>query len=232
VKPRGSFAHVIEKSVREAQGRLVWLEAHAETIVENYEKWLDDGNQGRSYDGDGRGGQELTQPERDAESSIAGGDRIVRDWAALVKEISAASKACGRAKRLGENFVVDTSDSATREASSVASLKNQPAGSGTCENCGRECSGARGKNRAGDATLEDRLKAKRCPPCYLYWYRSGRLEERPREMWNDERLMDYEIDPRPARCVAEKWSAGTEYACRLFEDHDGDHDWIKRTLVA
>lgn len=229
-------AALIARIAREAQGFLGWVEAHAGDIVANYERWSDDGRKGRSYEGDGRGGQDLTHPERYAEAALSGrGDEIEQDWCRFAEALKVARQSCLTAKRSGENFIVDSSEGARREASSVASLKNEAAGAGFCVNCGHECSGARGKGRSGESVIEDRLKSKRCPPCYLWWYRSGFASERPRERWDEVQLEAYAvgaISDVPNRCVAEKWSAGIDYVCRMFEDHDGDHDWIKKSLIA
>ena len=46
-----------------------------------YEAWCDEGIKGRHYEGDGRGGQDLTGPEQVMERVFAGGvDEIEAQW--------------------------------------------------------------------------------------------------------------------------------------------------------
>lgn len=181
----------IETNARIAQGELAWVEAHAEQIVDQYVKWCDDGRKGRHYEGDGRGGQELTGPELVMERTLAGGqDEIARQWGVFTAGLKAVNDAALKLRRAGENFVHDDSTAARKLAESIGAMAHRAPGEGWCDNCGRNCSGARGHDPKTRETTEDRLKGRAgkalCSPgCYEYHLRTG--EMRPEELWKTKK---------------------------------------------
>lgn len=221
---------LIRKLARESQGLLVWVEANAETIAANYERWSNDAIKARSYEGDGRGGQELTHPEREADARIAGLDTVEADWSRFMGLLTDLRKDALDLKRAGGNFMLDSSIGAKREASSIAELKKQPAGAGYCDNCGRMCSGSRGVDRRTGESTEDRIKGrngrKLCSPgCYEYEVRTG--TPRPKERWaGPERPVEKRTvavtpgTPSAPPCPVYT-HLGTTYTCERTPGHDG-----------
>lgn len=176
----------IQRDMLVAQGDLGWVEAHATQIVGQYEAWSNDGNKGRHYEGDGRGGQELTGPEQVMERTLAGSpDPIEQQWAAFLHAVSDAHTAAYVVRRLAQNFLHDGSPEATKLAESVAAMSHRAAGEGWCSNCSTFCSGARGRDEKTGELREDRLRGGLCQACWAYRQRTG--GQRPKELWKSKR---------------------------------------------
>lgn len=215
----------IERTARDAIGDLSFVESMALQIATRVECDSDDGLKARVYDGDGRGGSDLTGPERAAAPLL--------------------DRAKGRQKRADEvetqvrNFVaaLDKARQAARDARKAAAAllptanhdtlvtsSDRAIGAGHCSNCTVYCSGTR----------EDRLRGGRCGNCFAFWVRHHRAEERPRQLWGTampdavEALvvidsMDIDL-PEPApRCVSTYWHQGTTLQCIRPVDHEGEH---------
>ncbi len=171
---------------------LRWVADNAEHIARRANDDVDEGVRAVTYDGDGRGGQELTHPEahvhartqRDALGTMLRDDltgqpllradtvaeRITRlaGLGALIRDSAV------EARRIGGKLIasVDPGDIA---ATRVAADARKKVGAGHCSNCNRYCIG----------TFADRLRGGRCDPCRKWWDRSGGTEERPRDRWGD-----------------------------------------------
>lgn len=141
------------------------------SIVDRANADMDDGLKGRSYDGDGRGGSELTQPE--AWAARTHSDQVTRDMKAFRQALDDARRAARQARRLGEALAL------TRALTSAddPDISRTPAGAGDCINCGHTCSGLE----------NDRKRAGRCDACRMYRERHHGMD-RPRELWASDDL--------------------------------------------
>lgn len=171
---------------------LRWIADNARNIADRANDDIDEAMKSPSYDTDGRGGAELTGPERHADRKIvmtrdAAGNRVaVRDangnpvmrkdtvqelMTKLLGTIGLAAQSARAARDISGNLITsqDTEDRKTQW--SIASAI-PTAGKGHCSNCTRLCPGTR----------DDRIKSGRCAPgCYEYFVRHG--TERPRALW-------------------------------------------------
>jgi len=166
----------IEAVCRAIQGDAATLEANAARASATHQAWVDDGRKGRNYEGDGRGGQELTGPEQRMERALAGSDEIDVQWARYLRAVKDLNEAAVAARRAQENFLHDLRDEARREQASIAAQSQRAAGEGHCGNCNDYCTGV------GDDRLRGTPTGPRCDPCRKYRERNDG-QERPQELW-------------------------------------------------
>lgn len=168
----------IGQLARTTSGNLAWVESFAKQIAARANSDSSDAISGRAYDGDGRGGSELTQPERYAEAAISGhlhdsaGD-LAKE---LMFELRAAEQAARRARKVAGMILTSQEERDQSAARKLAGADKTP-GNGNCIICTCYCSGIR----------TDRLVSGRCNTCLVYWERHHREEDRPRELWDQEK---------------------------------------------
>lgn len=217
----------IERTARDAQGDLAFVEAHAQQIATRVECDSDEGLKARVYDGDGRGGSDLTGPERAAAPYLdrekgrhKRADEVEAQVARFVHALDKAREAAKEARKAAAALLPTDNHEALAKSSS------QTIGQGHCLNCPTFCSGSR----------DDRLRGGRCGNCFAYWVRHHRAEERPRELWGTaaptiptdststtlQGPTTHVFDEVP-RCVSTYWHQGTTMQCIRPQDHEGEH---------
>ena len=160
---------------------LQWIADHADHIARLTNDHLDDGLKGRNYDGDGRGGAELTSVEAHVDRRLHVNDHghihldpdsIWETVTRLLGTLDLTTTTARSARTLASKLTIATTPADRKQQSSVAASIGT-AGSGHCMHCNTWCPG----------TSTDRLRAGRCEPCYRY-----RLDhhgnERPSELWS------------------------------------------------
>lgn len=168
----------------EAVECLTWVGNGAGMIADRANADMDDGLKGRSYDGDGRGSAELTQPERWAERALRHGDVTSEQAAEFIQAVDDARRAALRARKLAGRLIrADDQANRDREAASAVASASRSIGAGYCVNCNHYCAG----------TANDRLRSGRCDPCRRYRERHHGMD-RPRELWGDS----VELEETPA----------------------------------
>jgi hypothetical protein len=186
----------IERRIRQTIAELQWwLErddddtehrTHAELVTTRANDQVDEAIRARDYDGDGRGGAELTHPERHADRLTRRPDLIHERMTRLVGTLSLGLDTA-KASRSIAGTLITSQDQRDRAASSAVASAIGTAGTGHCSNC----------NTWVPGTRDDRLKAGRCEPCYRYC-QDHHGNERPREQWGTEHQpTPTDTGPRP-----------------------------------
>jgi len=170
---------------------LQWIADHATRIADRANADLDEALRGRSYDGDGRGGNELTQPEAHADRRLhTTGDRVAEQITRLAGTINLAADTARAARTIAGDLTTSTTNDDRQAQSTIA----KPAGGrGLCDNCGRWCSGDRNDRLITPVTSDtNRVGAiAQCPACLVYWKRNGEL--RPPRLWDIAELTDSDV---------------------------------------
>lgn len=187
------------RQLEAAKADLEWVRDHAQPIADRANAELDDGTRGRAYDGDGRGGQELTSPEAHVDRRLlhtedgawirdSNGRPVFRDdptaeqVTRFLGSVALAADASSAARTLGGSITTsrDLADRA-QQASNARPI----GGRGKCENCGRFATGERSDRlvtpETSDTNREGRIA--QCPACLVYWKRNTEL--RPPRLWLD-----------------------------------------------
>lgn len=166
----------VEEVCRGVAGDASVLEAHASQAAAQHQAWVNDGRKGRHYEGDGRGGQELTGPEQVMQRTYDGPDDIDTQWEAYLRSIKELAKAAWVARRAQANFLQNRDEDDRRAQASIAAQSHRAAGEGHCGNCNDFCTGV------GDDRLRGTPVGPRCDACRQWWNRHDG-QERPQELW-------------------------------------------------
>lgn len=184
----------LRNSALQAIEDLQWIADHAQKIADRANADLDEGLRGRSYDGDGRGGAELTQPEAHADRRLhTTGDRIAEQITRLAGTVALIKDAASAARTIGGDLTTSTEVADRHEQSTVA---RPIGGRGTCDNCGRWCSGTRNDRLITPVTSDTNRTGAiaQCPACLVYWKRNSDL--RPPRLWSadDTTTLDHVVN--------------------------------------
>ncbi len=162
---------------------LSFVDEHATTITNLANDNRDDAIQSVPFDGGSRASSPLTQPERHADRAFphdekppAGPDPIDAAMHRLLIALDESLRHARAARRAAGELMSGQGDKRDRAMASVVADAIHSAGAGYCTICDRFVVGDR----------DDRLVAGRCPPCYRYWSRHGRTEDRPRRLWDQD----------------------------------------------
>jgi hypothetical protein len=182
----------LERHIRRANQELEWWLEHVQhprtrkyvtrlaLVCERANDDLDEGLRARNYDGSGRGGNDLTQPESHVDARMwiddeghviinpdITADRITK----LAGVIALTTDTAIAAQELGSKLII-SSEERDRQAQAAVSSAVGTAGAGHCKNCTEWVPGTR----------DDRLRGGRCKPCDGY-QRAHHGNERPSELW-------------------------------------------------
>ncbi len=178
IRPKELRADSIEQTCRVVSGHLAWVEAFAVQIAHRANSDCGEGISARRYDTVNRGGNDLTGPERHAESMLAGrrDDPVDGYIVTFERDLREIAKLANALRTLGGKITTSEDELDKRETSMLANAANRGVGAGYCSICNRYCPGIR----------NDRIVSRRCPTCLRYWERHRREEDRPKELWGEE----------------------------------------------
>lgn len=170
---------------------LQWIADNATAIADRANADLDEGLRGRSYDGDGRGGSELTQPEAHLERRLhthdgqvhIDTDRIAEQITRLNGTITLTADTASAARTIAGDLTTSTT---TDDRTAQSTIAKPAGGRGTCENCSRWCSGDRNDRLITPVTSDEHRDGAiaQCPTCLRYWNRNREL--RPPRLWGND----------------------------------------------
>jgi post-segregation antitoxin (ccd killing protein) len=183
---------------------LQWIADNAEAIANRYNAELDDATRARAYDGDGRGGAELTGPEAHVDARMPKdtlgniirdphGRPVITDPDQTLRHIANAmlgsvdlTATSATAARTEAGKLTTANDTGNRQAQATAARGTS--GRGTCDNCGHWCEGTRNDRLVTPVTSDTNRAGAiaQCPACLRYWYRHGKL--RPANRWDIDEL--------------------------------------------
>jgi hypothetical protein len=169
---------------------------NAQIVTDRANDDLDEATTSPSYDSDGRGGSDLTGPERHTEHCMItekledgtvkavrdrNGNPIMREdliqkW---INELAGSLRTSAQlavAARETSGKLLTSHNERDRAAQSTVGANVRGVGAGHCQNCSTGVPGTR----------DDRLVSGRCPACLRYWLRHHRVEDRPRELWDTD----------------------------------------------
>lgn len=214
MKPKRLHGPTIKRLTLEGAEIAGWLAARAVPISAAND-FIDDGRKGVDYSAVKRGGQESTGPERYALSGRS--DDVGQMAGEFMGTLERWHRDGRRLRALGVKLSVEWDEASLTAAEGVARRSADPAASGECANpnCKRLISGSR----------NDRIVHGRCGPCFRWWDRHGRVEERPRELCIK------------GQCRSTATVNGVDVECVLAaghpcEDPETDHSWEPVDLVA
>lgn len=188
----------LRRHALEAIEALQWIADNSEQIARRANDDVDECIRAINYDGDGRGGQELTQPEQhvhartirdpmtgelardDDGQPIVRPDTVAERITRLAGLADTIRDGALEARTIGGKLIASV-DPVDVNASRVAAEASRRVGAGHCSNCNTYCTG----------TFHDRLRGGRCDPCRKWKERTG--EERPRDRWGNDDLLE-ELD--------------------------------------
>ncbi len=161
---------------------LGYIDLNATTITLFANDHRDEAIASVPLDGSSRAGSELTHPERHADRAFphddkppADPDPVVITSDRLLEELKAALRHA-QAARAAAGELMTATGKRDRAMASVVADAIRSAGAGYCTICDQFVEGDR----------DHRLVSGRCPPCYRYWTRHGRTEDRPRRLWDTD----------------------------------------------
>lgn len=192
---------------------LKWIADNAQTIADRANAEIDDGLRARRYDGDGRGGSELTGPESHIDQHLmrdqqgnpirtpagnitlrpdATHEQITRFLGMLSLTVDNATTTRDLAGELITSHDLNDRQHQANVASTIG-------GRGHCENCSRWCEGTRNDRLITPTTSDTNRQGAiaQCPPCLVYWKRNGEL--RPPKLWNADELTGEQVNTETTR---------------------------------